>query len=342
MTAITYNAAKGSFIDHAISAWMNDTNGTTDYTANSYNMTMGGTVSSAAALPGAELLRFYNWSGSNYFQRAYNAVFDFGTGDFFVAIAFKRSANSVLEYMIHRRDTGGAGAYWAITMSADGTVNFNVNGTSASSPDAYDDDLWHIAVGVRRSGVAYLYIDGALVNYATASANVSNGTAVIRVGCTTSGGSAFGGSLTQAQVGDTFPADIGSLIYEAEKVMFSSNTIYTVVGVSYAIEFGPQDLTRSANTVKSVQRSMGGQGNTLKFRDEYFWQVTTDVVDKDAFDEYRRFLDSVSDGQTFTFDPYGTVSAVDAPKSVELESTGYTEGRFGPRLLNASFTVREI
>ena len=100
-------------------------------------------------------------------------------------------------------------------------------------------------------------------------------------------------------------------------------------GQAYQIEFTPRRLQASGKRIKKQSRAIGGAEETLLHRLEDFWDVGTGRLIEAAMPQWREFLASVASGETFTFDPYGTIAAPNAPVSCELDSDDYAESRLG-------------
>ena len=355
MTAITYNATLGfKLLGTEVGAWMNDTDGISDLTSNTNDLTETGTVTTAAVATGSELLAFSAFSSSNYFQRAYDADFDYGTGNFhWAGWVHVDATNTTINTVLERGAASGSQIRAAI--QTDGTLDFVISddnyatNDTISSTTAFDDGVPRFCVLQRNGSNLELFVGGVKnatdVAITNAAGSLSNGSAILRFGVERDGTNPFNeGFITQWRTG-AFALSAAQIktIYDSEKVMFLKNRVYTVVGTDYSIDIDyPQVLTRSASEDKVTQRAKGGQSNTLLFRSDGFWDITSHHVDRDDFDFLRRFLDSIADGQTFAMDPYGSVASADEAIAVEVDSNGYTENRSGPRLLSASFKVREI
>ena len=68
--------------------------------------------------------------------------------------------------------------------------------------------------------------------------------------------------------------------------------------------------------------------------------MTTGNVATASLSTYRRFLDSALAGNSFTLDPYGSVSPQDDPVTCIMDADSYTESRVdGLSLSNAQFRM---
>lgn len=113
---------------------------------------------------------------------------------------------------------------------------------------------------------------------------------------------------------------------------------------SYAMDFGVERADRNVRTKRSSHQPMGGGApEVLNYRDEKYIQVSTGIVAETGLAQWREFLASVSGGETFTFDRYGTAAAPVEAKTVMLSSEDYTEKREGtiyPGRYRFAFQVR--
>jgi hypothetical protein len=72
------------------------------------------------------------------------------------------------------------------------------------------------------------------------------------------------------------------------------------------------------------------------------WDATTTLIEFVDLKYYRLFFDTVIDGQTFTFDPYGVTAAPNDPKQVTYVNKRYSESREGQLdYFRLNFKVRE-
>jgi len=103
-----------------------------------------------------------------------------------------------------------------------------------------------------------------------------------------------------------------------------------VVDDSYDLSFEvtPETL-RSVQTLKSTQSSLNGKLEIQYFGKTETWNVQTAPLNSEDAALMREFLDSVADGQTFSFDPYSMdVSTSGFAITAIRTDDGYTESRF--------------
>lgn len=110
---------------------------------------------------------------------------------------------------------------------------------------------------------------------------------------------------------------------------------------SITYDFELSVIDRQAKPTRKTQIALGGAQETLRERTEMFWNVTTVPVLESDIENFRQFLDSVDGGETFLFDPYGTLAAPVQVMACTLSSKGYTERRVSHRWLSVSFQVRQ-
>lgn len=107
-------------------------------------------------------------------------------------------------------------------------------------------------------------------------------------------------------------------------------------------------LGRDRRTSRKV--SMSGAAETLFYFAKRTWQVQTEPVLLDEAQTLIEFLDSIDDGQSFTFDPYGSPDSRSSSCAVVVsDDQGYTlervrtRGRSGADdYFEFSFGVREL
>lgn len=113
---------------------------------------------------------------------------------------------------------------------------------------------------------------------------------------------------------------------------------------SYSMDFGVEKADRRVKTMRSSHQPMGGGApEVLNYRDEQYVDVATSIVAEALLAQWREFLASVSGGESFSFDRYGTTASPIEAKTVMLASEDYIEQREGtayPGRYRFSFQVR--
>lgn len=108
------------------------------------------------------------------------------------------------------------------------------------------------------------------------------------------------------------------------------------------------DIRRDRKTSRQI--SMSGRTETLYYYAKRVYSVQTEPVPLDQAALIIEFLESIDDGQSFTFDPYGTSSFRSPASAVVIsDDQGYTQDRFMMRgqggsndWFQFSFGVREL
>lgn len=108
-------------------------------------------------------------ASSGYMSVPSNAAFSPGTGDFSILIAFKSDASGVA-VAVGRIASNAAGANYWLGLNS-GKATFSVNGQSAASAGNFNDNAWHLAIGVRQGTSLKLYVDNVLVGTGTLPSN---------------------------------------------------------------------------------------------------------------------------------------------------------------------------
>lgn len=97
-------------------------------------------------------------------------------------------------------------------------------------------------------------------------------------------------------------------------------------GNSYQIEFylglGSQ---KKHNTVRKVNESISGKRETIQHRDESIHSVTATIVPVASLLTWQEFLFSVSHGEQFTIDVYGTIATPILVKNCILLNDSWNE-----------------
>ena len=111
-------------------------------------------------------------------------------------------------------------------------------------------------------------------------------------------------------------------------------------GQSYSIEFNADVLQPSYPARKNRVEALDGSADTFLFWNAKAWSVTASVIHNNDLPLWEEFLASVIGGESFTFDPNGTIAVPDAPVTVELDGD-YSIPRNGESFdFNPTFKVR--
>ena len=204
---------------------------TADLSTLSNTLTENGTVTEGAVESGAELKGYSGFSDStNYFSRAFDADFDFGTGDFTAIIWFKRTGTSGAQYLWARKSTASGGSNIFCSLADGGHTLRMFIGDGSNSTDnsgiPYTGSVWNQAAIVWDGslGTNSVYINGVLRNVTTNASvgSLTNSNATLAVGATDNGTSALDqGSVSLFRLAaSAWSASAVRQSYEAEKGMF--------------------------------------------------------------------------------------------------------------------------
>lgn len=216
---------------------------TVDRSVSANTLTENGTVTEEAAATGTELNAYTGFSATNYLSRAYDADFDFGTGNFCVVAWFKVDSLPGFSVLLDRADNA-SGARFVISTATDDIqwlLNDGTNEKAINSTFAIDDSAWHhiVCVNDQTNDQILMYIDGQL-NITGTSANIgnmNNATAVLRIGLATNGTGPFNkGTVSLVKICAYAPTAAQVLqMYNDEVDMFANNADCLIDGTSNAI-----------------------------------------------------------------------------------------------------------
>lgn len=123
-----------------------------------------------------------------------------------------------------------------------------------------------------------------------------------------------------------------------------------VVGETYSLPLSIASLTRpDGGDLKEVAQSISGDVEVQYFGSIRVWSVTLAPVRVSEAGNFYEFLRSTADGQTFTFDPYGSDGHPVSLMNVVRSDSGYTDAEFqregkggNSDLVSLGFQVREV
>lgn len=114
-----------------------------------------------------------------------------------------------------------------------------------------------------------------------------------------------------------------AVTYTAKRSLIPGHSVNTI----YSMNLPVVSMPTSRQVDNERQQSINGNRETIRFYACEMWDVSLAVLYGTAASQVKEFLDSVEDGEPFTFDPYGTANTPHTPLSGEIESKGYTRGR---------------
>jgi hypothetical protein len=208
-----------------------------DRSVNNNGLIVNGTVTRTPVATGADLVAYSGFSASNYLEQPYNSDLDFGTGDFCV-MGWLKGADTYCGLVDRGTGTAGFGNSFAVGGNATSKLYGKVGASSGYSSADVWSGTWRFVCLVRSSGVAYFFVDGLASGSFTATDNVTNTSAITRLGLRTDGAASFDGSSYMAlwRISATAPtAEAIAKIYNDEKHLFVENAACTLAGTSDAV-----------------------------------------------------------------------------------------------------------
>ena len=225
-------------------------NGETEYDRSPKNnhLTVTGTISKTAVGTGSDLVYYSGYGSSNYLTK--NGIPAPGTGDFSVSAWVKPTSLSGGGYFhlfsLGTSSTGGQGSSTGFTLKFTTNTNATSYGISpyffssaGSNQGTYNANnylplnAWGHIVGMRRNGVAYIYINGKLVQTGNSwTTNITDTylTVFHGIGYGEHGGFCHTSLLRYSL---TAPSDRQvQRMYDDEKMLFQENAKATVYGSS--------------------------------------------------------------------------------------------------------------
>lgn len=135
-----------------------------------------------------------------------------------------------------------------------------------------------------------------------------------------------------------------AVTYVAKRSLVAGHVVNNTYSINIPVVSMPTNRTPS----KEVQQSLALVRETIYFGASETYAVQTAALTPAQVIAVKEFLDSVEDGSTFTFDPYGSVNTPVSPLTAEIDSNGYpgeriSQGRGGADdMFRFSFTVRVV
>jgi hypothetical protein len=247
-----------------------------DRSVKNNGLATNGTVTKTAVATSAELMAYSGFSASNYLSQAYDADFDFGTGDFSIMYWVKTTDTTASEDYVSRADATATAGDWTFEKrSADNTLRFYRHDGSGyahyiTSTSTIDTN-WKLVCLVKRSSVLNFYINGQFESSLadTLDYTPSGGSALV-VGrrLDTVSYAAEDASLSLLRISATAPtpkqiADI----YAAEKPLFAAGAKCLLQSNHSSLLNQVNDLSFDKQTgVLSVAQPASSEGGVNYFR----------------------------------------------------------------------------
>jgi hypothetical protein len=256
------------------------------------NLTENGSISNAVVATDAELRYYYGFSASNYLSRAYDADFDFGTGDFSITLWCNLTSTSSTEAIVARYAPNSASPDWLLAKHSTDTIKFFTDGANAISTATAVDGRWVQLCVLRRGSRVEIYVDGKLDGSGTNAADLTNTSAVLGIGIiptsSVSNPLASTSSLSLVRISATAPTPQQVKdIYEAEAPLFRAGAKCLLQSDHPSLPNTVLDLAHDKSTdLLSVSQYATISGNGIsRFRglemvdtfqgDDYGWDVNS-------------------------------------------------------------------
>ena len=210
-----------------------------------YTTVEAGTITRSPVATGSDLVAYSGFSATNYLEQPYNSDLDFGTGDFCI-MGWVKTADTYSGLVDRGTGTLGFGNSFALGGNGTSKLYGKVGASSGYSSADVWSRTWRFVCLIRRSGVAYFYVDGQASGSFAAADSVTNTSAITRLGLRTDGAAAFDGFSYMAlfRISATAPtAEQIAKIYEDEKVLFQEGAQATLYGSSDAVTALAHDNT---------------------------------------------------------------------------------------------------
>lgn len=108
---------------------------------------------------------------------------------------------------------------------------------------------------------------------------------------------------------------MSSVTYTAKRSIIGGHTEDT----SYDFDVTSLGITRQSKSKKTLHRSLDGTSETTFNNQSIYLNITLGNFSLSERPEVLEFLDSVSGGESFAFDEYGTAASPDNPVTCILE-----------------------
>jgi len=205
-----------------------------DRSLNKNGLAVYGTITKTPVATGADLVAYSGFTLINYLRQFYNSDFDFGTGDFCVALWTKRS--NVSTQVILEKGNGTSNRLY-LYISASNDIRFSCGNQGTSIYGSLSDTSWHQIVMVRRSGTVHGYVNGNATSVTSNAQTVTGSTDdELFIGKTVSSQYPYSGSIALVRISGSAPsAEQIKKMYEDEKVLFHENAKATLYGSSDAV-----------------------------------------------------------------------------------------------------------
>jgi len=308
-----------------------------------------GSITKSSVTTGADLVAYSGFSASNYLEQPYNSDLDFGTGDFNIGLWFN-TTNPAVGFFDHKKTTWVAGdPRIQIQSSADGSLDCYFITNHLLTSVIVNDGIWHKVDVSRVNGIAYLYLDGALLTSISNTDNLTDMSAITRIGIQihSSGNYTNDSNISLVRVGNGLTAAQVKNIYDKEKHLFKKHSYYTQEGIEYSLDIPLSDAPQSVDEHKTENHSWDRtQTENIFDGQDNVYNITTGLLHRTdntypRESEYLEFLHATRASELFTIDFYGTVASEDEPKTFVRVGNAGQLSREGNQWRRSSFKVFE-
>jgi hypothetical protein len=239
-----YGAGFGGVVDNLTISSVVDN----DRSVNSKDLGVIGTITKSAVATGADLVAYSFGSNSNYLEQPYNSDLDYGTGDMYYSMWIYASSSdsfSGYTYIFERSsvsDTNNRRLEARMTTST--KLEVYANGQTIDNNVPVPADAWFKFDVLRRSGEAFVYINGEYHSSTTggaATGSLTDTSATLVIGNRayfSPRNSAWpaNSKIALFRTGASAPsAEQIKKIYEDERLLFQENAKCTLYGSSNTV-----------------------------------------------------------------------------------------------------------
>lgn len=316
-----------------------------DLSTNGHDLAYYGSITKSVAATGSEVMAYSGFNTANYLQQPYDATLDLSSE--VSVIAWVNTDSATDQTLLDSSSTSDDGGY-ALRIDSDGKASFVVRSDAGADVGnaggtITNDGTWKLIVGTMdASGNVKVYVNKTLDSLTTGG-SLGITTTPLSVGRGTVTANPMAGSLALVRVLPTALTEAQIInIYNSERAMFSANSVFTQVGLSYSLDLSDDVMTRSEVPVNNSAMSLSGEEESIQHRVDVFYDSNIILLTKEDLPRIRNFSQSVNNKETFIFDPYGSIATPDEPISVKADG-GHTESRIGTSDdFTISMRVREV
>lgn len=109
-------------------------------------------------------------------------------------------------------------------------------------------------------------------------------------------------------------------------------------------QFRLQSFFHTRRPIAKQNVSLAGSIESLLYRSEKHYQCVSELIEPRSLVELHmlEFLASVENGETFSFDRYGTIAQPDNLVSCVMVSKAYPQAELGKKFHRYRFVIREV